>query len=322
MSAEAIAHFRAALEVAPDDPVARANLCDALVADGRAAEAIALAERAIEGTQDWHRIAGAHNWLGWHLMNTPETLERALEHLRGALRQRPFWGVAHANLAKALELARRSDEAFEHLVAALASSDSFDRVFCHERIGAYYARHGWFRNAVREMRRALREDERGKGARRATYVEALAWLEQQLRAAGIEPPPIERADDPAWTRACELELPAGFGARDEYGKPLTDDVIEVERIARTERWADVAAYLEMLRGRDYGKLWDAVGFAEAAADRAYRTGHRADAVTILRIVEDAYRYYASGASSGGEGLARMDGVHRVVAKLAAWESAP
>jgi hypothetical protein len=299
-----------------------ADQCDALVADGREAEAFAEAERATTDTQDWHRMAGAHNWLGWHLMHEPETLDRAIEHLRSAIRHRPFWGIARANLAKALELALRGEEAFEHLVAALASTDVFDRAFCHERIGAYYARHGWLRNAVREFRLAMREDERGAGARRATCVEALAWLEQQLRAAGIEPAPIERAEDPAWIRACELELPPGFGARDEYGKPLADDVIEVERIARTERWADVAAYLDTLRLRDYGKLWDAVGFAEDAADRAHRAGHRAEALAIMRLVEDAYRYYASGASSGGEGLARMQGVNRVVAKLAAWERAP
>ena len=315
---EAIAHFRAAIAAAPDDPVPLANLCDALVAAGREADAIAEAEGATAVTHDWNRMAGAHNWLGWHWMNRPETIARAIEHLQQAVKWRPRWGIARTNLGKALELAHRTDEAFEHLASALRDcDDDFDRAFCHERIGAYQARHGWFRNALVAMRAALREDGKRGGARQATYAEGIAWIEQQLNGAGIEAVSPEREADRAWLRACELEIPPGFGARNEWGQALSDDVIEVERLVRAERWADAVAQLEKLRARDYGTLFDAVGYAEAAVDLAREAGHRDEAIAILKLVVEAYVYYASCASSGGEGMARVRDVERVQQKLAA-----
>jgi tetratricopeptide (TPR) repeat protein len=312
---QAIAHFRAAIEASPDDSVPLTNLCDALVAAGRDADAIAEAERSAALTEHWNRVAGAHNWLGWRLMNSPETLERAIEHLQLAIR-RWRWGVARANLGKALELAHRADEAYEHLAFALDCDDELDRAFCHERLGSYQARHGWFRNALVSMRAALREDDKRGGARRAAYAEGIAWIEQQLRAAGIEPISPGRESKPGWRRACELELPPGFLARNEAGQPLADDVIEVERLVRVERWSDAVAQLDKLRASDYGKLFDAVGFAENGADLARRAGAHAEAVALMTLVVDAYTYYASGATSGGEGMARMLDVKRTRAKLA------
>ena len=40
----------------------------------------------------------------------------------------------------------------------------------------------------------------------------------------------------------------------------------------------------------------------------------------MQHVVDAYIYYASGATSGAEGLGRMSDVKRVRAKLTAWEA--
>ncbi|MEP6862440.1 MAG: YqcC family protein [Deltaproteobacteria bacterium] len=317
---EAITHYRAAMDVAPDDPVPLSNLCDALVAAGRDADAIAEAERAAASTHEWKRTVGAHNWLGWKLMERPETLDRAIEHLRQAVNWRWRWGVARVNLGKALELAHRGDEMYEQLASALQCEDDFDRAFCHERIAAYQARHGWFRNALGSMRAARREDDKRGGARRGPYDEGITWIEQQLRAAAIEPVSGEREREEAWMRACELEIPAGFLAKNECGEPLADDVVEVERLVRAERWADAAAQLEKLRASDYNKLFDAVGYAEAGAKRARHAGQHAEAIAMMRLVVEAYRYYASGATSGGEGMARMADVDRVRAKLAAWES--
>lgn len=307
---EAIEHFRAACEATPDDDVPLVNLCDALVAAGRDADALAEAERATAVTSQWTRMAGAHNWLGWRLLQEPGTLERAIAHLRQAVKWRPVWGLARANLGKALELAHRGDEAYEQHVLALACRDDFDRAFCHERLGAFQARHGWFRNALVSMRAALREDEQRGGARRAPYAEGIAWIEQQLRAQGIEPVTHDR------DRACELEIPPGFLAKNELGQPLSDDVIEVERLARAGRWGEAAAQLERLRAADYNQLFDAVGYATDAADRARRAGHHREAIAMMRLVVEAYRYHASGASSGGEGMARMEDVRSAEQKLA------
>ena len=314
---EAVSHFRAATQLAPEDPVPLANLCDALIAAGRDADAIAEAERATAGYGD--RPGAAHNWLGWRLMQAPDTLDRAIDHLQQAVRSRYWWGAARKNLGHALELAHRGEEMYEQLALALRCDDDFDHAFCHERIGAYQARHGWFRNALVSMRAALRDDDKRGGARRAAYTEGVAWLEQQLRAAGIEPVPAGREHDAAWVRACELEVPSGFLAKNELGEPLADDVIEVERLVRAERWADAHAQLEKLRASDYNKLFDAVGYGEDAAKRARRAGHHREAVAMMRLVLEAYRYWASGSSSGGEGMARMADVRRVADKLADFE---
>jgi uncharacterized protein YqcC (DUF446 family)/Tfp pilus assembly protein PilF len=316
---EAVAHFREAMRIAPDDPVPLANLCDALVAAGRETDAVAAAEAA---TADpfLGRAAGAHNWLGWRLMGKEQTNERAIEHLRRAISRRPGWGVAHANLGKALERAHRSDEAYEEHARALACEDDFDRAFSHERRGACEARHGWLRNSLRSFRAALREDRKRGGARELTYLEAMAFAEQQLRAAGVVPPPADRDETHAgWRRECELELPAGFGDRNEWGEPLADDVVEVERLVRAERWADVLGQLETLRRTDAGKLYDAVGYAERGAERARSAGHLDEAIAMMRLVVEGYRAYASWATSGAEGMGRMATVDEKTAKLRAWE---
>jgi uncharacterized protein YqcC (DUF446 family) len=314
---EAIAHFRAAMELAPDDHEPLANLCSTLLDAGREAEAFAEAERATAITGNGNRTAGAHNWLGWRLMNDSATLDRAITHLRDACRYRPFWGVARANLGKALELAHRNEEAYEEHAAALACKDDYDRAFSYERRSAFEARAGWFRNALTSMRAALREDEKRGGARAAIYREAIAWTETQLRAQGIDPDPGDRR---AWKRACELEIPAGFLAKNEWGESLSDDVIEVERLVRAQRWADIAPHLEKLRGSDTNKLFDAAGYAEEGADRASAAGHHDDAIAIMRLVVKAYTYYAASATSGGEGIARSADVDVKRRKLLDLES--
>lgn len=308
----AIVHFRAALAEDPDALAPFANLCDALVAAGRAADAVAEAERA--GT------AAAHNWLGWRTLGDPATLPRAIEHFREAIRLRPWWGLAHLNLGRALENADRDDEWYEAFATALRCDGDFDRAYCHERMATYQARRGWLRNALTSTRAALRaDDQRGGGERRALHVEAETWLVQQLRADGVEPPPPGGEENDAWRRACELELPPGFMARNEMGEPFADDVVEVERLVRAGRWREVAQQLARLAARDMDELFDAVGYAARGADLAYRAGHREEAIAIQQRVVDAYRWYASGASSGGEGMARTLAVDEEAAKLRAWQ---
>src|SRR6185295_7440668 len=131
------------------------------------------------------RAAGAHNWLGWRRQDSPETIERALEHLGAALSLSPRFGPARANLATALERAGRGDEAYEQHALALGCADAFDRALSHERRGAYEARHGWPRNALRSFRAALAEDRKGGGAREATYREAIEWLQGEMTGRGI-----------------------------------------------------------------------------------------------------------------------------------------
>jgi tetratricopeptide (TPR) repeat protein len=306
------------MKLAPADPVPPVNLCDARAAAGR--DAVAEAERMTASAQP-SVAAAAHYWLGWHHKGQPDTNDRAIDHLRHAIQGRWRWGLAHANLAHALEMAHRSDEAYQQHGTALDCDDDFDRAFSHERRAAYEARHGWLRNALRSFRAALREDRKRGGEREITYRDAIAWLEQQLRAAGIEPATPDRdGSDERWLRACALELPAGFGARTDAGEPLADDVIEVERLVRAERWEAAVHQLELLRRADLGKLFDAAGYAAEGAEAARRTGHRAHALAMLRLVLEAYRAHASWATSGAEAMGRMVDVDRISAQLVSWES--
>jgi len=311
----AIAHFREAMSVAPRDDAPLANLCDALVLAGREAEAIAEAQRQTDGasTEGFH-AAGAHNWLGWRALSHPDTIDAAIEHFRSALRHRFGWGIARSNLGKALEMKGLPDEAYAEHQRALDCKANFDRTFSHERRAAYEARHGWLRNALESFRRALKEDSLRGATHEATYREAIGFIENQLRARGIDP---DEKDREAWARARELEIPAGFGARNEFGEPLADAVIEVERLLRDERWADAIAALRALDGSN---LVDAIGYASWGAKRARRAGDLASAIAMQSIVVNAYRGYASNASSGGEGLARMGDVEREQKTLESWKA--
>jgi uncharacterized protein YqcC (DUF446 family)/Tfp pilus assembly protein PilF len=319
---EAIGYFREAGNLAPDDFVPLANLCDSLIAAGREAEAVAEAESASEGPH-WNRAAGAHNWLGWRLLEFPDGANRAVEHFEKALQRRQWWGVARANLARALERAGRGDEAYQENGRALACEGDIDRAFCHERRGAYEAQHGWLRNALRSFRMAAREERKRGGARERTYAEAIEWLERTLQARDIAwPPPSEDATDEKWLRACELELPPGFGLRNERGEPLADDVVEVERLVRAERWADALGQLETLHRTGGGKLFDAVGLAERGAELARRAGHRAEAIAMMRLVVDGYRWYLPDAGAAAEGIYRQHVIDEKLEKLRAWEREP
>lgn len=305
---EAIAHFRAELERAPDEIAPFANLCDALVAAGRPDDALAEAERA--------NTPAAHNWLGWRLIGNPATVAQAIEHFRSAIRLRPRWGRAHENLGRAFANADREDESFAAFDDALRCDDEFDRAYCHERMAAYLARRGWLRNALGHIRAALRDD--AGSERRAGRVEMASWLEARLRAAGVEPPPPGEEDERRWQRACERELPPGLLDRNELGERLADDVIEVERLVRAERWDDVVRQLESLQRSDGNKLLDAAGYAERGAELARAAGHQREALAIMKLVVDAYRFWASGASSGAEGLGRTATADEKWAKLRRW----
>jgi uncharacterized protein YqcC (DUF446 family)/Tfp pilus assembly protein PilF len=314
---DAIGHFREALKIAPEDGVPLANLCDALVAAKREDEAIAEAERE-SASAAWGRAAYAFNWLGWRALTKPDGAEAAVELFRRAVAKRSTWGVARTNLAKALEVAHHPDEAYEEHARALACADAHDRAFCYERRSAYEARHAWYRNALTSMRLAFVEDDKLGGGRKQTYGEALTWREGQLRGQSIEFPNPGGENAVAWVLACHDEIPAGFGASNEWGESLADDVVEIERLLRAHRWDDAIHALQAL---DWNKRIDAIGYTSLGVRRALAEGNRDMAITLQRLVLDAYVAHASNASSGGEGMARMLDVKRERDKLRELERA-
>lgn len=211
------------------------------------------------------------------------------------LRQRYWVGATHAARGLFLEMLGRADEAYETYATAGRTDGKFDRAFCHERRAGYEAQHGWLRNALHSLHEALAADRRASGARVAMYESAIAGLA-----------PIVPKDRSARDR--ELEIPAGFGAKNEFGHALTEDVIEVERLIRAERWTDAIAAAKAL---EPNHLIDAIGYMSRGVELAPRV----HAIALQELVVLAYVIYASGSSSGGEGLARTADVERERARL-------
>lgn len=262
------------------------------------------------------RCEQAHTWMVEGL-----AVADAMERARAVNRHRPWSGETHAVLGLLLELANRPDDAYEEYGTASRCDGVFDRGFCHERRATYEAQQGWLRNALRSIRTALAADVRASGARVAQYSQAVETVERELTNRGIPFPPAKRNDrDKRWLRACELELPPGFGARNELGQPFADEVIEIERRIRAERWDDAVSALQALRA-DPNKFIDAIGFASRGAELARSAGHLWPAIQLQRLVVDAYVIYASSSTSGAEGMGRMADVNRERARLREWEAA-
>ena len=255
-----------------------------------------------------------------HWSVTDLTVEAALATCVAATTRSAWVGASHAAYGLILEVSGKPDDAYERYATALRCNDTFDRAFCYERRAAHEAAHGWLRNALRSLRLAVTEDRRASGAREPAYRAAIAQLEDAMTAQGIWfAPPDRNVDHSRWLRECELELPPGLGARNEVGEPLADEVIEVERRVRAERWDDAVAQLQTLRASDVSKFVDAIGFASRGAELARATGQRAAAIAMQALVVEAYVIWASWSTSGAEGMGRTADVERERARLFAWE---
>ena len=251
---------------------------------------------------------------------TDLALEHAILDCRDVIERSGWIGASHAALGMLLEVSGHIDNAYEVYSIALRCRDAFDRGFCLERRAAYQARHGWLRNALTSMRLALTEDNHASGARQAPYREAIVTLERALAASTIAVPTADRAaHDKRWLRDCELEMPPGHGARNEVGQPLTEDVIEIERLIRAERWDDAVTALKALSTSDANKLVDAIGYASRGAELARAAGRSDAAIALQTVVVHAYEVWASSSTSGAEGMSRSADVERERKRLRAWE---
>jgi tetratricopeptide (TPR) repeat protein len=112
---EAAAAYRAAIELAPDDPVLRFNLANVLYSAEKTAEAVTHFRRAVEIDPSY---VEAWNNLG-SLLAEQDQIDEATTALRYALHLMPTYADAHFNLAAILSAAGRADEACEHWEAYL-----------------------------------------------------------------------------------------------------------------------------------------------------------------------------------------------------------
>jgi tetratricopeptide (TPR) repeat protein len=105
--APAIEHLQHALRLRPDSAEAHTNLGGALAVQGKLAEAIEHLQHALRLEPDY---APAHSNLGFVLAQQGKRAE-AIEHYRQALRIRPDYADAQSNLAEALRGLGREQEA-------------------------------------------------------------------------------------------------------------------------------------------------------------------------------------------------------------------
>lgn len=218
--------------------------------------------------------------------------------------------VCHALL---LELSGQVDDAYHEYAAALRCRDVFGRAHCHERRAAYELQRGWVRCALRSLRAARAEDRAEDGSRQEQYRAGCEVLERALIARGVSFAPEARDEvDRGWRRACDRERPPGFGVVDGQGQPLGDDVLEVERCLRGQRWAGAVAAMAAL---DPARRVDAISLASPGVDELVEAGAHHEARALQALVIGAYEVLASWSSSGAEGSARMAEVERERRKL-------
>jgi hypothetical protein len=97
------------------------------------------------------------------------------------------------------------------------------------------------------------------------------------------------------------------------GAALSTASVAIVRACRAHKFDDA---ITMLAALPADQLADLIGVNETAAGDAYRAGKPQLARRFADYAETGARIYASWATSGGEGQARMHDVAELVARLA------
>src|SRR6059036_728740 len=147
--AEAIEHYRQALDINPEHASAHYNLGNVLAQQGKLAEASEHHRQALRLKPDY---ADAHNNLG-NVLAQQGKLGEASEQYQRALQIRPDDADAHNNLGIALAQQGKLSEAVEHYRQALRIKPDFAKA--HNDWGVALARQGKPAEAVEHFRRAL-----------------------------------------------------------------------------------------------------------------------------------------------------------------------
>jgi tetratricopeptide (TPR) repeat protein len=166
---EALAHYRKAVEAEPDYPLGYTNLGVVLARGGKSSEAIPYFEKALELSP---RDADAHSNLGAALAELGR-LDEAIAHCRTALEIRPDHSEAHGNLAMALARAGKLDEAIPHFEKALV--DNPDSPAIHSNLAGALIETGRIDQAIPHFEKALAADP-GSGQLNYYLGRALATL--------------------------------------------------------------------------------------------------------------------------------------------------
>jgi tetratricopeptide (TPR) repeat protein len=147
--AEAIEHYRQALEIKPDFAVAHSDWGAVLLQQGKLAEAIEHYQQALQINPD---SADAHaNW-GVALLQQGKPTE-AIDQFRRALRIKSGHAEAHANWGAALAQQGQLAEAIEHYQHALRIKP--DLAEAHVNFGVALAQQGKLTEAIEHYKQAL-----------------------------------------------------------------------------------------------------------------------------------------------------------------------
>ncbi|HTM18976.1 MAG TPA: hypothetical protein VL172_00655 [Kofleriaceae bacterium] len=327
--AAAIAHFEEARRRFPDDPVPPCNLADALLETGAVDRAVALMTEAAAGAE-WTVISRAENWLGWYHLLQRGDATAALPWLERAVAHAAWWGPAWQNRGRALESTGDAGGARGAYVRALECGDPYDLAMVLARLGAIDRDQDRPRRALSWFRRALHVEREAGGARVDEIAAACAAVEDRLRASDLAFPAAdveERwivADLAAKQLAHGIDVrAAGDAVRLRFTRALERDEPDPEfgpqapiaALIAGGRHDDALAALTELERTDVDRLFAHVFLIERAGDDATADGDPTLARRYYALAEDAYAWYASGASAGGEGLARMVDVDRLRRKL-------
>ena len=147
--ANGVTLFQHALEVTDDNVAVNNNLGNALMAQGRIAEAV---DHYFLALQAHSGHAPAHNNLGVALFKQSKVTE-AIRHYSAALQIKPDYAEAHNNLAIVLKKQDRLDEAIRHYSEALRLKPKY--AAAHFNLGLALMRKGKVKAAAIYFRKAL-----------------------------------------------------------------------------------------------------------------------------------------------------------------------
>jgi tetratricopeptide (TPR) repeat protein len=187
---EAVAHYKKAVALEPDLPQGYTNLGVALARTGDSAGAIAYFEKALEFNPS---DADAHSNLGAALAEVGR-LDEAVRHCQTALHLRPDHWEAHGNLAMALARAGKPDQAIPHFEKALAGDP--DSPVIHSNLAGALMETGRFDDAIPHFEKALAAEPDSPQlnyylgrvlAMRERFADAAPRLEKAAASSGGEP---------------------------------------------------------------------------------------------------------------------------------------
>lgn len=254
----AIAAFRRALELRPDDPHAHNDIGCELLVLGRPADALPWLERA--GQLDPMGVDPANN-LGLALSALGRR-DEAIASFRRAVTLAPTDARAHGNLGVELVLAGRGAEALEHLETSVRLKPDDPRVLAND--GDALRQLGRWPEAIQRYEQAI--------ALRPGFGEAHAGLGLALAAGGR--PAEARAE---LERAATL-LPASAAVRLNLGLLHAQD----GNFAEAVKWFQDANRLEPGQPATLRSLADALAYAGRGAE-------------ALRVYEEVLQRWAGDA---------------------------